>query len=124
MCAQIPTHAHAYDAHWDCCICTTFSYAHTYYQFTMSTGPCDLVMIILDSECERWLEMATLLDAAHDCWPSFIQGFQLSHIERESPVRKLFLPLSRQASKISHVNEKIPSNMLNLPHQWGKYLMK
>ena len=31
-----------------------------------------------------------------------MQGFQLSRIERESPVWTLFLPLSRQACKISH----------------------
>ena len=34
------------------------------------------------------------------------QGFQLSRIERESPAWTLFLPLSRQACKISHINEK------------------
>ena len=35
-----------------------------------------------------------------------MQGFQLSRIERESPAWTLFLPLSRQACKISHMNEK------------------
>ena len=34
------------------------------------------------------------------------QCFQLSRIERESPAWTLFLPLSRQACKISHMNEK------------------
>ena len=34
------------------------------------------------------------------------QGFQLSRIERESPAWALFLPLSRQAFKISRTNEK------------------
>ena len=34
------------------------------------------------------------------------QGFQLSRIERESPAWTLFLPLSRQTCKISHINDK------------------
>ena len=34
------------------------------------------------------------------------QGFQLSRIERESPAWTPFLPVSRQACKISHINEK------------------
>ena len=37
------------------------------------------------------------------------QGFQLSRIERESPAWTLFLPLSRQACKISRINEKKPA---------------
>ena len=37
------------------------------------------------------------------------QGFQLSGIERESPALTLFLPLSRQACKISRINEKNPT---------------
>ena len=37
------------------------------------------------------------------------QGFQLSRIERESPAWTLFLPLSRQACKISRINEKNPA---------------
>ena len=51
-------------------------------------------------------------------WPSDvsisngnIQGFQLSRIERESPAWTLFLPLSRQACKISRINEKIQPSM-------------
>ena len=38
-----------------------------------------------------------------------MQGFQLSRIERESPAWTLFLPLPRQAFKISHINEKNPA---------------
>ena len=38
-----------------------------------------------------------------------MQGFQLSRIERESPAWTLFLPLSRQACKISRIIEKNPA---------------
>ena len=41
----------------------------------------------------------------------YTQGFQLSRIERESPAWTLFLPLSRQACKISRINEKIQPSM-------------
>ena len=46
------------------------------------------------------------------------QGFQLSRIERESPAWTLFLPLSRQACKISRINEKNPAKRV------GKNLTK
>ena len=49
-----------------------------------------------------------------------MQGFQLSLIERESPAWILFLPLSRQACKISHTKEKIPAEHVTLPRQWGE----
>ena len=44
-----------------------------------------------------------------------VQGFQLSRIERESPAWTLFLPLSRQACKISHINEKNPAKHVKSP---------
>ena len=51
-----------------------------------------------------------------------MQGFQLSRIERESPAWALFLPLSRQACKISHINEKNPSKHVKSPAPVGKTL--
>ena len=48
------------------------------------------------------------------------QGFQLSRIERESPAWTLFLPLSRQACKISHINEKNPAKHVKSPASVGK----
>ena len=44
-----------------------------------------------------------------------LQGFQLSRIERESPAWTLFLPLSRQACKISHINDKNPAKHVKSP---------
>ena len=44
----------------------------------------------------------------------FSQGFQLSRIE-ESPAWTLFLPLSRQACKISRINEKNPAKHVKSP---------
>ena len=49
-----------------------------------------------------------------------MQGFQLSRIERESPAWTLFLPLSRQACKISHINEKNPAKHVKSPASVGK----
>ena len=51
----------------------------------------------------------------------YYQGFQLSRIERESPALTLFLPLSRQACKISHMNEKNPSKHVKSPASVGKH---
>ena len=51
-----------------------------------------------------------------------MQGFQLSRIERESPAWTLFLPLSHQACKISHINEKNPTRHLKSPASMGKTL--
>ena len=48
------------------------------------------------------------------------QGFQLSRIERESPAWTLFLPLSRQVCKISHINEKNPAKHVKSPASVGK----
>ena len=48
------------------------------------------------------------------------QGFQLSRIERESPAWTLFLPLSRQACKISHINGKNPAKHVKSPASVGK----
>ena len=53
-----------------------------------------------------------------------LQGFQLSRIERESPSWTLFLPLSRQACKISHINEKNPAKHVKSPTSVGKNLRK
>ena len=55
--------------------------------------------------------------------PKF-QGFQLSRIERESPAWTLFLPLSRQACKISHMNEKNPAKQVKSPASVEKYIRK
>ena len=44
-----------------------------------------------------------------------IQGFQLSRIERGSPAWTLFLPVSRQACKISRINEKNPTKHVKSP---------
>ena len=52
------------------------------------------------------------------------QGFQLSRIERESPPWTIFLPLSRQACKISHINEKNPAKHVKSPASVGKNLSK
>ena len=49
-----------------------------------------------------------------------MQGFQLSRIERESPAWTQFLPLSRQACKISHINEKNPAKHVKSPASVGK----
>ena len=49
-----------------------------------------------------------------------LQGFQLSRIERESPAWTLFLPLSRQACKISHINEKNPAKHVKSPASVGE----
>ena len=51
-----------------------------------------------------------------------VQGFQLSRIERESHAWTLFLPLSRQACKISHINEKNPSKHAKPPASVGQKL--
>ena len=48
------------------------------------------------------------------------QGFQLSRIERESPAWTLFLPLSRQACKISRINEQNPAKHVKSPASMGK----
>ena len=50
---------------------------------------------------------------------SVTQGFQLSRIERESPAWTLFLPLSRQACKISRINEKYPAKHVKSPASVG-----
>ena len=46
--------------------------------------------------------------------------FQLSRIERESPAWTLFLPLSRQACKISHINEKKSRQACNISRISGE----
>ena len=48
------------------------------------------------------------------------QGFQLSRIERESTAWTPFLPVSRQACKISHINEKNPPKHVKSPASVGK----
>ena len=60
--------------------------------------------------------IGTLLAQLYD----ILQGFQLSRIERESPAWTLFLPLSRQACKISHINEKNPAKHVKSPASVGK----
>ena len=50
------------------------------------------------------------------------QGFQLSRIERESPAWTLFLPLSRQACKISRSYEKNHAKHVKPPASVGKKL--
>ena len=52
------------------------------------------------------------------------QGFQLSRIERESPSWTLFLPLSRQACKISHINEKKSRHACKISRISGETLEK
>ena len=53
-----------------------------------------------------------------------MQGFQLSRIERESPAWTLFLPLSRQACKISHINVKNPAKHVKSPRISGENIRK
>ena len=61
---------------------------------------------------------ARLLGDIRDLW---IQGFQLSRIERESPAWTLFLPLSCQACKISCINEKKnPAKHIKSPSSVGE----
>ena len=66
----------------------------------------------------------TVLDPVHIpdqvICPDRYQGFQLSRIERESPVWTLFLPLSRQACKISRIDEKNPAKHVQSPASVGK----
>ena len=50
------------------------------------------------------------------------QGFQLSRIERESPAWTLFLPVSRQACKISRISEINPAKHVKSPASVGKNL--
>ena len=57
-------------------------------------------------------------------WTTDKQGFQLSRIERESPAWTLFLPLSRQACRISHINEKNPAKYVKSPASVGKNIRK
>ena len=52
----------------------------------------------------------------------YLQGFQLSRIERESPVWTLLLPLSRQACKTSRINEKNPAKHVKSHVSVGKTL--
>ena len=62
------------------------------------------------------LKMTLSVEQVH----ALYQGFQLSRIERESPSWTLFLPLSRQACKISHINEKNPAKHVKSPASVGK----
>ena len=50
------------------------------------------------------------------------QGFQLSSIERESSAWILFLLLSRQACKLSRINEKNPAKHVKSPASVGENL--
>ena len=61
----------------------------------------------------------------HEATMRFLnQGFQLSRIERESSAWTLFLPLSRQACKISHINERNPAKHVKSLASVGKNLRK
>ena len=52
------------------------------------------------------------------------QGVQPSRIERKSPAWTLFLPISRQACKISRINGKNPAKYVKSPASVGKNLRK
>ena len=66
------------------------------------------------------LSLATCQAVSTHSRINYEQGFQLSRIERESPAWTLFLPLSRQVCKISHINEKNPAKHVKSPASVGK----